>query len=34
MLIFANGKIEGEFKRRDYDQKAILHMAVKGSENG
>jgi ABC-type sugar transport system ATPase subunit len=34
MLIFANGKVEGEFKRKDYDQKLILHMAVKGSENG
>jgi ABC-type sugar transport system ATPase subunit len=33
MLIFANGKIEGEFLRKDYDQKAILHMAVKGNEN-
>ena len=34
MLIFANGKVEGEFMRTDYDQKAILNMAVKGSKNG
>jgi D-xylose transport system ATP-binding protein len=34
MLIFANGKVEGELMRKDYDQKAILHMAVKGNENG
>ena len=34
LLVFANGKIAGEFARKDYDQKAILHMAVKGNENG
>jgi ABC-type sugar transport system ATPase subunit len=34
MLVFANGKIAGEFMRKDYDQKAILHLAVKGNENG
>jgi ABC-type sugar transport system ATPase subunit len=34
MLVFANGTIAGEFMRNDYDQKTILHMAVKGNENG
>ena len=34
LLVFANGKIAGEFARKDYDQKAILHLAVKGHENG
>ncbi|MFZ4616500.1 MAG: sugar ABC transporter ATP-binding protein [Rectinemataceae bacterium] len=34
MLVFANGKVAGEYMRKDYDQKAILHLAVKGNENG
>ncbi|MEI6387177.1 MAG: sugar ABC transporter ATP-binding protein [Spirochaetota bacterium] len=34
MLVFANGKIAGEFMRMDYDQMTILHLAVKGNENG
>jgi ABC-type sugar transport system ATPase subunit len=33
MMVFANGLVVGEFKRRDYDQGTILHSAVKGSGN-
>jgi len=34
MLVLANGEMVGEFQRSEYDQKTILHMAVKGNENG
>jgi ABC-type sugar transport system ATPase subunit len=33
MMVFADGNVVGEFKRSDYDQNKILHMAVKGTEN-
>ncbi len=32
MIVFADGKIAGEVKRKDYDQKSLLQMAV-GGEN-
>jgi len=34
LLVFTNGRIAGEFMRKDYDQQTILHLAVKGNENG
>ena len=33
MMVFADGNVVGEFKRSEYDQNKILHMAVKGNEN-
>lgn len=29
MIVFTDGKVVGEFKRSEYDQNTILHMAVK-----
>jgi hypothetical protein len=34
MLVLSNGRVAGEFHRRDYDQATILHTAVKGNGNG
>ena len=34
MMVLADGRVVGEFGRRDYDQSTILHMAVKGNGNG
>jgi ABC-type sugar transport system ATPase subunit len=34
MIIFAEGHVVGEVKRKDYDQKNILHMAVGGETHG
>jgi len=33
MIVFADGKVVGKFKRSEYDQKSILHMAVRGNDN-
>lgn len=33
MMVFADGGVVGEFKRSEYDQNKILHMAVKGNDN-
>jgi len=33
MMVFAEGKIVGEFMRSEYDQNSILHVAVGGDEN-
>ncbi len=34
MLVLANGRVVGEYRRHEYDQGTILHMAVKGNGNG
>jgi len=34
MLVLADGRVVGEYRRREYDQGTILHMAVKGNDNG
>jgi len=34
MLVLADGRVVGEYRRRDYDQAAILHTALKGNSNG
>jgi ABC-type sugar transport system ATPase subunit len=33
IMVLANGRVVGEYRRRDYDQGTILHAAVKGYEN-
>ncbi|HET6488055.1 MAG TPA: sugar ABC transporter ATP-binding protein [Spirochaetia bacterium] len=34
MLVLANGRVVGEYRRSEYDQGTILHLAVKGNGNG
>jgi ABC-type sugar transport system ATPase subunit len=32
ILVFRDGKIKGEFKRSEFSQKSILHIAVGGEK--